>query len=241
MFIDATVTQAKTGSGNTYLSHLPGWNPKTKDHVQGNVVRTFKSIERHYADLELIVMKTHDFNYFKERLREFQKMYNIVGCRLYVNLRDPVDQLASNYVQQNRKEGVDVAASPNIEAEWQNWTRHGQLVQLWQGSADLFKSFTGHPITWVLESGLPTMYYSLPGSEFKNCTLHVHRTEQLSKPDKGCGSQGVSKQQVVNIKSGKSKLKDLACEHILNQREKNSGLPFKFCVAWSDCCAHLKK
>jgi len=262
MFIDATISQPKTGSGNTFTAHLPDYDPKTGSHAVGDEVRTPKSIEYHFVERQLIVLKTHEWSFFQKRYAELQSTYNIQGCRVYMNLRDPVEQLASNFIQSHsttskiclerkqmcssmrNSEGKFDMNSASLDEAFETYVKKRKILHgLWQGSADLFNDFTGQRIQWVLDSGLPTTYYSLPGAQMKNWTLHVHRTEHLSQSDAGCAAGGVHKQAIRHITLKTSRLHTLACDYIRNKREKKTevaSMVLDFCVAWSECCKDLK-
>lgn len=207
------------------------------------VPRTYIRIYRYYPDRELMVMKTHEFAVFQDRYKALSKDYNIAGCRIFMNLRNPIDQLASYYVQSHRELDAngkmqaavfDAASYPNLREEFQTWFSHGRkAAALWQTSADLFMLWTGRPLESLIETGIPVVHKvkGSVASEFPNSTLHIHRTEDLS-------DDGVPKQKVENAKT--DFLMQLACEFVRQQKNKDGHYAYTFCVAWSDCCKDLK-
>jgi len=241
LHIDAVVTQAKTGSGNTYSSKLP--HDAFGRQIKGEERKSPKTIEMYYPDRELMVMKTHEFAVFQDRYKALSKDYDIAGCRIFMNLRNPIDQLASNYVQAHREIDTngkmqaavfDAASYPNLREEFQTWFSHGRkAAALWQTSADLFMLWTGRPLETLIETGIPVVHKvkGRVASEFPNSTLHIHRTEDLS-------DDGVPKQKVENAKT--DFLMQLACEFVRQQKNKDGHYAYTFCVAWSDCCKDLK-
>lgn len=255
--IEAVVSQAKTGSGNTLNYLMPGRSRIQKNSIEHVTIRGPGYIECLYHKKNLIVLKTHLFDTFVERYNEHRKEYDIKNCNIYMNLRNPVDQLASAFVQHFKKESFYCDPqtncshlnnendnfdmdSVNLNLMFDDWAQNSNVLkELWVEPTKLVNNFTPKNMESFLYQELPAIYDPINKNMFGNCHLIVQRTEHLSDGSSKLGLKKIKPERFKHITSNSSRLQTFACNFIKHKKNNDlsvANLVFRFCEEWSDCC-----